>query len=304
MVKKPSFINPINISYSNHSMVNPIKKILLKHPKNAFINQNIINKQYLGLNYSKAPNFIKAINDYNKFTSLLKSFNIELHFLPKDDYTSLDSIYTHDPCIITNNGVIICNMGKKSRIPEANNIEDYFKSINIPILGKIKNPGTLEGGDIVWIDKNTIAVGEGYRTNIEGIKQLKYLLSDQIKDIIKVPIPHWNGPKECLHLMSNISPIDHNLYLIYSRLLPVSFLKYLQSRNITLINVPDEEYASMGCNVLAVAQKKVIMISGNPKTKTLLENKGVEVYTYNGSEISIKGAGGPTCLTRPFIRSN
>ena len=304
MVKKSSLISPMNISSNNHSMVNPIKKILLKHPKNAFINQNSINKQYLDLNYSKAPNFIKAINDYDNFVSLLKSFDIEIHFLPKDDCTSLDSIYTHDPCVITNRGVILCNMGKKPRIQEADNIENYFKSINIPILGKIKNAGTLEGGDIVWIDKNTIAVGEGYRTNIEGIKQLKYLLSDQIKDIIKVPLPHWNGPEECLHLMSNLSPIDHNLYLVYSRLLPVSFLEYLHSRNIELINVPDEEYESMGCNVLAVDQKKVIMISGNPKTKKLLENKGVEVYTYDGSEISIKGAGGPTCLTRPFIRSN
>ena len=104
--------------------------------------------------------------------------------------------------------------------------------------------------------------------------------------------------------MSNLSPIDYNLYLIYSRLLPVAFLKYLTNRNIELIEVPDEEYESMGCNVLAVAQKKVIMIDGNPKTKQLLENKGVEVHTYNGSEISLKGAGGPTCLTRPFLRSN
>ena len=304
MVKKSSLISPMNISSNNHSMVNPIKKILLKHPKNAFINQNTINKQHLDLNYSKAPNFIKAINDYDNFVSLLKSFDIEIHFLPKDNCTSLDSIYTHDPCVITNRGVILCNMGKKSRMQEIDNIENYFKSINIPILGKIKNSGTLEGGDIVWIDKNTIAVGEGYRTNIEGIKQLKYLLSDQIKDIIKVPLPYWNGPEECLHLMSNLSPIDHNLYLVYSRLLPVSFLEYLHSRNIELINVPDEEYESMGCNVLAVDQKKVIMISGNPKTKKLLENKGVEVHTYDGSEISIKGAGGPTCLTRPFIRSN
>ena len=115
-------------------------------------------------------------------------------------------------------------------------------------------------------------------------------------------IPHWNGPDDCLHLMSNLSPIDHDLYLVYSRLLPVSFIKYLLDQNIELIDVPDDEYESMGCNVLAVAPRKVIMISGNPKTKHLLENKGVEIHTYDGSEISIKGAGGPTCLTRPFLR--
>ena len=284
-------------------MVNPIKKILLKHPKNAFINQEIINKQYSGLNYSEAPNFNKAIFDYEKFTKLLISFGIELYFLPKNNSTSIDSIYTHDPCVVSNNGIILCNMGKKARLPETNHIENFFKSIEVPILGKIKVPGTLEGGDVVWIDEKTIAVGEGYRTNFEGIKQLKHLLSNQVQDVISVPIPHWNGPKDCLHLMSNLSPIDHNLYLVYSRLLPVSFIKYLLDRNIELIDVPDEEYESMGCNVLAVSPRKVIMISGNSITKQLLEKKGVEVYTYDGSEISIKGAGGPTCLTRPFLRS-
>ena len=283
-------------------MVDPIKKILLKHPKSAFINQKTINEQYLKLNYFEAPNFNKAILDYENFVSLLKSFDIELHYLPEDKSTSLDSIYTHDPCVISNNGVIICNMGKKSRLPESDAIEKFFNSIQIPILGKIKTPGILEGGDVVWIDNKTIAVGEGYRTNREGIEQLKHLLSDQVQDVISVPIPHWNGPQDCLHLMSNLSPIDHNLYLVYSRLLPVSFRKYLLDQNIELIDVPDEEYESMGCNVLAVAPRKVIMISGNLKTKQLLEKNNVEVYTYDGTEISIKGAGGPTCLTRPFLR--
>ncbi len=293
----------ISMAYSCHNMVNPIKKIILKHPKDAFKDQDTINKQFSRLNYFEAPNFNKAISDYDKFVGLLISFDIELHFLPKDNSTSIDSIYTHDPCVVSNNGVILCNMGKKARLAEPNTMEDYFKSIQLPILGRIKAPGTLEGGDVVWIDEKTIAVGEGYRTNKEGIKQLKHLLSDQVENVISVPIPHWSGPEDCLHLMSNISPIDHNIFLVYSRLLPVPFRKYLLDRNIELIDVPDEEYESMGCNVLAVAPRKVIMINGNLITKQLLEKKEIEVYTYDGAEISIKGAGGPTCLTRPFVRS-
>ena len=291
------------MAYSCHNMVNPIKKIILKHPKDAFKDQDTINKQFSRLNYFEAPNFNRAISDYDKFIVLLISFDIELHFLPKDNSTSIDSIYTHDPCVVSNNGVILCNMGKKARLAEPNTMEDYFKSIQLPILGRIKAPGTLEGGDVVWIDEKTIAVGEGYRTNKEGIKQLKHLLSDQVENVISVPIPHWSGPEDCLHLMSNISPIDHNIFLVYSRLLPVPFRKYLLDRNIELIDVPDEEYESMGCNVLAVAPRKVIMINGNSITKQLLEKKDIEVYTYDGAEISIKGAGGPTCLTRPFVRS-
>ena len=237
------------------------------------------------------------------FVDIIKSFGSEVYFLPADNNTSLDSIYTHDPCTMTNNGLIVCNMGKLKRSTEPDHLKRFFKSINIPIIGKIESPGTLEGGDIVWINKHTVAVGEGYRSNSEGISQFKKLLGKQAKEIIPVALPHWEGPNDCLHLMSNLSPIDENLFLVYSRLLPVSFIKYLLDHKIKLIEVPDEEYYSMGCNVLAMGKGKVIMLEGNPITQKRLEAEGVKVKTYNGSEISIKGAGGPTCLTRPFLRS-
>ena len=162
----------------------------------------------------------------------------------------------------------------------------------------------LEGGDIVWIDTKTLAIGEGYRSNSHGIKQLKGILGDLVEAIITVPLPHWNGKNDCLHLMSNLSPLDHNLFLIYPRLLPVSFIQFLIDRKIELIEVPDSEYDSMGCNVLAIGHKKVIMVKGNSITKNLIEKKGIEVFTYDGTEISLKGAGGPTCLTRPFLRTS
>ena len=182
-------------------------------------------------------------------------------------------------------------------------ISNYFESLDIPIIGRISSPGKLEGGDIVWIDNRTVAVGVGYRSNLEGILQLKQILSDDIDEIIPVHLPHWTGPADCLHLMSNVSPIDNDLYLVYSRLLPVSFREYLLGRGIKLVEVPDEEYDSMGCNVLAISPRKVIMINKNPITQQRLEAENVEVHTYDGSEISIKGSGGPTCLTRPFMRS-
>ena len=282
-------------------MVTQVRRILLKHPRDAFINQATIDFQSSELNYSNTPDFEIACKDYDQFLDLIQSFGPEIHFLPTSN-TSLDSIYTHDPCIVTNRGAILCNMGKPQRSKEPDKIEKYFTSIGVPILGRIEGTGTLEGGDIIWIDERTVAVGEGYRSNMEGIDQFKHLLGDLVDNVIPVALPHWTGPADCLHLMSNISPIDHDLYLVYSRLLSVSFRKYLLDRKIQLIEVPDEEYASMGCNVLAMANRKVIMIEGNPITQKRLENEGVEVHTYNGAEISLKGAGGPTCLTRPFLR--
>ncbi|HJM34606.1 MAG TPA: arginine deiminase family protein, partial [Candidatus Marinimicrobia bacterium] len=266
-------------------------------------NQNFLNDKSPQLNYYGIPNFDKAIAHYESFAELITSFGAEIHFLPIDESTSLDSVYTHDPCVITNGGGILCNMGKEGRLSEPDAIKDYFESIDIPILGEIEAPGTLEGGDIVWLNERIAAVGEGYRSNAEGIRQFKALLGNLVDEVISVPLPHWTGPGDCLHLMSNISPIDHDLYLVYSRLLPVPFRKYLLHHQIQLIEVPDKEYDSMGCNVLALAPRKVIMIEGNPITRQLLEHEGVEIYTYDGSEISLKGAGGPTCLTRPFLRS-
>ena len=285
-------------------MVDPIRRVLIKHPRDAYRDQVNVDHQYQQLNYSDVPDFKKSLIDYGTFAGLLESFGIEVHYLPEDESTSLDSIYTHDPCVVTNSGVILCLMGKKDRLSESVVMENYFQSINVPILGRIETPGTLEGGDVVWLDERTLAVGEGYRSNAEGIRQLKTLLGNLVDEVISVPLPHWTGSGDCLHLMSNVSPIDHDLYLVYSRLLPVPFRKYLLDRQIQFIEVPDEEYDSMGCNVLAMAPRKAIMIEGNPITRQLLEHEGVEIHTYDGSEISLKGAGGPTCLTRPFLRSS
>ena len=294
----------LKINFNCNNMIDPIKKIILKHPKTAFINQKKINKEFNTLNFTEAPDFNESLNEYDSFIKILDLFGIEKYFLEKNDSTSIDSIYTHDPLVITNKGVVLCNMGKVNRISESKAIKEFLIELKIPILGEITSPGKLEGGDIVWINKKTIAVGNGYRTNNEGIKQLKQILSNTVERIISVPLPHWNGPNDCLHLMSNLSPLDSDLFLVYSRLLPVQFLEQLQKYNIELIDVPDKEYYTMGCNVLALSPRKVVMLKGNPITKKKLKAKNVEVFTYKGNEISLKGSGGPTCLTKPFLRTS
>ncbi|OUV01434.1 MAG: hypothetical protein CBC40_08105 [bacterium TMED80] len=289
--------------FNCNNMVDPIKKILLNHPKNAFFNQKKIDSEFKELNFFDAPDYNESLHEYEAFIDILKSHNIEMYFLDRKNTNTIDSIYAHDPFIISNDGAIICNMGKKNRVSEIENIKIFLKNNDIPILGEISAPGKLEGGDIVWIDKHNIAVGIGYRSNIEGAKQLGEILSGIVKNVISVPLPHWNGPSDCLHLMSNLSPIDSNLFLVYSRLLPVQFIQYLEESKIELIEVPFEEYETMACNVLAIAPREIIMLEGNPITKKLLEKQNVIVHTYKGSEISLKGSGGPTCLTKPLLRS-
>jgi len=103
--------------------------------------------------------------------------------------------------------------------------------------------------------------------------------------------------------MSLVSPVDRDLAVVYSPLMPVPFRELLLNRGISLVEVPDEEFASMGANVLAIGPRRVVMLKGNPITRGRLEAARVEVIEYEGEHISIKGGGGPTCLTRPLRRA-
>ena len=291
------------MKYGCQSEIGKIERLLLKHPREAFISQGNINGQWERLNYSSPPDYERAVEEYERFVELLKEHIPEVHFLPRNDKTGLDSIYVHDAALITIKGAVLCNMGKKLRQQEPAAMGDFIFELDVPILGRITGEGKIEGGDVVWLDERTIIVGRGYRTNDEGIRQLKELLEGIMDEFIVVPLPHWEGPEGVFHLMSFISPLDYDAALVYSRLLPVPFREWLLEKGMKLLEVPDSEYKTMAGNVLALAPRKCLMLSGNPLTKKILEDEGIEVWEYTGEEISRKGAGGPTCLTRPILRA-
>lgn len=290
------------MEYGCRSMVGKIKSILLKHPREAFITEENIRTQWRELNYVGEPDYRKALAEYEEFLDLLKKEIPEIHLLPRCDKTGLDSIYVHDPVLITEKGAILCNMGKQQRKGEPEATGDFLRELNITILGLIAGEGKLEGGDVVLLNEHTMAIGLGYRTNEDGIQQLKELTLDFIDEFYVVPLPHWEGPDDVMHLMSLISPVDYNLAVVYSRLLPVPFREWLLEREIELVEVPDSEFGTMATNILALGPRRCLMLSGNPLTKEMLEKKGIEVFEYRGEEISLKGLGGPTCLTRPIYR--
>jgi len=204
--------------------------------------------------------------------------------------------------VATARGVILCAMGKPQRTTEPDAVAAVCPALGVPVAGRIVPPGRVEGGDVVWLDAHTLVVGRGYRTNTAGIEQLRALLGPSV-EIVVVPLPHWTGEGDVMHLMSLLSPVDADLAVVYSRLLPVPFREWLLDRGLSLIEVPDEEFDSMGTNVLALGPRQCLMVRGNPLTKTALERAGATVVQYEGAEISAKGAGGPTCLTRPLARA-
>ncbi|MEE8576380.1 MAG: arginine deiminase family protein [candidate division Zixibacteria bacterium] len=281
-----------------------IESILLKHPKDAWHDQQTVKRQFDDLNYLGCPDYAKACTAYDSLVDYLKKFANEIHYLPSDKQSSLDSVYVRDPIVISPAGAIICRMGKELRRSETDSLADSLSALGIPIAGEISGDGMLEGGDLIWMGYGRLAVGRGYRTNSEGIRQLEALTKDYIDELVIVDLPHWQGSSDVLHLMSNISPIDKDLALVYSPLLTVTFRNWLLDNKIELVEVPESEYASMGCNVLAVAPRQCLMIEGNPITKARLEEAGATVFEYDGSEISLKGSGGPTCLTRPLRRED
>jgi len=288
--------------YTSHSEIGKIKTLFIKNVRQAFVSESHIEQYWAALNYLSKPDFRIAIKEYETFQSILKEHGAEIFFLPEDSSVNMDSVYCRDASIATNKGMIICNMGKTGRVKEPQAEKMAFEANGIPVLGTITAPGTLEGGDVVWLDENTLAVGHTYRTNEEGIKQLTELLNPLGVDVITVPLPHYKGSNDVFHLMSILSPVDKDLAVVYSPLMPIVFRNLLLRRGYHLIEVPEEEFEKMGCNVLALAPKLCLMVEGNPKTRSLLENKGCKVILYKGDEISVKGGGGPTCLTRPIHR--
>lgn len=285
-----------------HSEVGRITSIFIKNVDAAFKSDAFISAQWQELNFLTKPDFNGAIDEYMSFEEMVKKEGAEVHYFPQSDQVKIDSIYCRDAAIATDGGAIICRMGKSGRVNEPLQERKAFEEHGIKILGEIEAPGTLEGGDVAWLDQKTLAVGHTYRTNESGIDQLRELLQSIGVDLIVAEMPHYKGESDVFHLMSVLSPVDDNLAVVYSPLMPIKFRNDLLDRDFELVEVPDEEFESMGCNVLAIAPRKCVMVKGNPITKQRLEDAGCTVFEYEGQEISVKGGGGPTCLTRPILR--
>jgi N-dimethylarginine dimethylaminohydrolase len=283
------------------SEVGALRRVLLKHPSHAFVSRERIEREWADLNFTSPPDLSRACAQYDQFAELLASTGAHLEWLPPREDAGLDSIYTRDASVVTSAGLVLARMGKRQRESEPDAQADAASVIGVPIAGRIEPPGRLEGGDVVWLDDRHLAVGRGYRTNDGGIAQLRAFAGPDV-DVAVVPLPHWRGAGDVFHLMSIISPVDRHRAVVYAPLLPVPFREQLHDLGYDLIEVPHEEFESMGANVLALAPRICVMVAGNPRTQAAIERAGIEVRVYDGDDISLKGGGGPTCLTRPLVR--
>lgn len=283
-------------------MVEKLTYVIVKHPKDSFISQEHLSESWKKFNYISEPIYDVAVQEFENFIEILGKHVKQIEYLPSSNQTGLDSLYSHDPVKFTKNGAILLKSGKTLRQPEVKVYKQFLKERNIPIIGELSGEARADGGDIIWLDSRTLVVGRGYRTNDEAIEQIREMTRSMVEEFYVVQLPHDQGEEECLHLMSLISMVDHDLAVVYSKLMPVFFRQLLLKRGIRLIEVPDREYITLGCNVLALEPRVCVIVAGNDITKSQLEEAGATVYEYKGTEISYKGTGGPTCLTLPVLR--
>ena len=283
--------------YGSQSMIAPLRSVLVKRPEEAFAVEDP-----LAWHYTARPDLAIAQQEHDALVALLRHAGAEVIYHDEPQPGRADAIFAFDPALVTDRGAIILSMGKAQRRGEEAAMARRFEALGVPLLSMLHGEARAEGGDLLWLDHDTVAVGQGFRTNAEGLRQLGEALAGIGASVMPVELPYFTGPEACLHLLSLISIVDHNLAVVYPPLLAVPFWQELQRRDFRLIEVPANEFSTMGTNVLALSPGKCLMLEDNPITQRRLEAAGCEVVTYKGNEISHKAEGGPTCLTRPIWR--
>ncbi len=289
--------------YGGQSMTGRLKRVLVCSPLVAGWNDPARAARWQSLGYLRPPDFRVAQKEYDALLSTLSRIGAEICFLPEASGQEPDSVYAHDASFMTDGGAICLRMGKVERQAEPAIQRRWYQSDRIPVLGEIGPPGTVEAGDIVWLDSATLLVGRGYRTNAPGIEQLRALLSSQRVPVLPAPLPHGPGPGECLHLMSLLSVLDGQTLLVDLPRLAVETVELLRDRGFHFIEIDYSERSTLACNVLALGGRTLLALEQNPCTNRRLQQAGFDVMTFPGGEIGINGGGGPTCLTRPILRT-
>src|SRR5580693_2804520 len=284
-------------------MTGTLERVLVCSPRTAGWNQPERATHWQQLGFQHAPNFTTAQSQHRALCRELEITGAEVIEMPPAPDLSLDAVYAHDASLATDHGLIVMRPGKPNRVAEGPHHATFCETLDIPTLGQIIPTGTTEAGDIVWLDAKTLLIGRGYRTNAEGIQQMRDLLAPKGIEVLSAPLPHAAGPSACLHLMSLISLLDEHTALVDLPWLAVETVELLKSRGFNFIEIDASERDTLACNVLALGNNRLLAIEENRSTNARLRQAGFDLRTFPANELCINGSGGPTCLTRPVLRS-
>lgn len=295
--------DPDSARFGGQSMTGVLRRVMICAPATAGWGDAAREVVAPALGYPAAPSAVDAAAEHAALRRALADAGAEVIELDAAADHSLDAVYTHDASFMTDLGAVVLRMGKPTRGPEPSRHAAFYRAAGIPILGAIDEPGTIEGGDLVWLDAVTVLVGRGYRTNASGIDQLRMILAPTGVEVLVAPLPHFFGPESCLHLMSLLSMVDTAVALVDVAWLAVPTLELLQERGIGLVEIDTTERDALACNVLSLGERRLLAMEGSPATRTRLRSAGFDVRTFPGRELGRNGGGGPTCLTRPILRA-
>jgi N-dimethylarginine dimethylaminohydrolase len=282
--------------YGAQSMSSRLRRVLVNRPGPAFAAAH----ETPGAHYAAAVDIERAQAQHDALVELLRQAGAEVELLGAE--SSPDSVYTYDPAIVCDGGAVVLRIGKPVREPEAPAMAAWFRAHDVPVLAELTAPATADGGDMFWLDERTLCIGRTLRTNDEGIRQVSEAVRPFVDEVRVFDMPFDEGPTNCLHLMSAISPVDRDLAVVYRPLLPAGLHHLLVERGVQTVEVPPEEWPTLGPNVLALAPREAVIFADNPRTAAGLRAAGCTVHEIAGDEIGVKGSGGPTCLTRPILR--
>jgi N-dimethylarginine dimethylaminohydrolase len=283
-------------------MVGVLKRVLVCAPRQAGWASTEKAACWQELGFQHAPDVNVASGQHEAMCRQLAGAGAEVVNLPASADLSLDAVYAHDASFPTDFGWIALRPGKANRLAEGRRQREFAASDGIPVLGEVTSPGSVEAGDMIWLDSRTLLIGQGFRTNAAGISQIRGLLGPKGVEVIAAPLPYGKGPAACLHLMSLISLLDEKTAVVDLAWLAVQTVELLRSRGYTFIEIDESERETLACNVLALGEGRLLALDENRRTNERLRRGGFDVRKFPGSELCINGSGGPTCLTRPLWR--
>ena len=285
-------------------MVGALQRVLVCSPRTAGWHQPDRAAHWHELGFQHPPDFESAQSQHKALCRELELAGAEVLELPPAEDLSLDAVYAHDGSLPTDFGLIVLRPGKPNRIAESRCHSSFASNgLAIAFLAKIVPPGTAEAGDMLWLASDTLLLGHGYRTNAAGIAQISSMLAPKAVEVLSAPLPYGAGPSACLHLMSLISLLDERTALVDLPWLAVETVELLKARGYRFIEIDYSERETLACSVLSLGNNRLLALEENPRTNERLRQAGFDVRTFPGSELSINGSGGPTCLTRPLLRS-
>jgi dimethylargininase len=282
-------------TFGGQTLVAPLRRVLVRAPDPSAL------ARWREFGWLAEPDPAIAAEQHEALCELLRAAGAEVVYAGSDVGEDPDAVYVFDPVVVSDLGALLLRPGKEGRRGEPSAMAEDLRALGVPVAFEMGEPATAEGGDTMWLDQRTLLVGRSYRTNDAGIRALREALPGV--EVLAFDLPRLRGPDACLHLLSLLSPLDDDLVVAYPPLMPIRLLELFAERGIAIVEVPEEEFDSMGPNVLALAPRVAVAIDGNPETRRRMEAAGVDVFVFEGSEISIKGEGGPTCLTRPLLRA-